>query len=340
MDASSRSGPRPGSSCCLPTTAQGRATNLGVSQASIHYSEMKTAISGPTVAPLALQFDPISAASTFPRVARLSSGTEARVPEGAFGTLLRRVELPSSALTATAYASRLRLTPHAHTDAFLVFVRDGGFLERHGQRSERCDRFTCLYRPAYEEHANEFDDGGAVLTAIDVSPAWVARLLEAGFTGERFQVRSPFVDHFGDRLDAELTAPDRMSEMIIESLVTEVIVFASRLAGKSGRIAWADRARRLIEEEFASPLSLARIASAVGVHPVHLARRFRASQGCTVGEYIRRVRVGFARRELVLTDEPIAEIACSAGFFDHSQLTKTFKRVTGRTPTAYRAEHR
>lgn len=303
---------------------------------------MSTAISGPTVAPDALQFDPISSAAMFPRVARLSRGRQSRVAEGTFGTLLRRVELPASALTATAYPPRLRLTPHAHTAAFLLFVRDGGFLERHGQRSERCDRFTCIYRPAYDEHGNEFDDGGAELTAIDLSPAWVARLREAGFAGERFGVRSPFVDQFGDRLDAELTAPDSMSEMIIESLATEVIVFASRLATRSdaARNAWSDRARRLIEEEFASPLSLSVIASAVGVHPVHLARQFRASQGCTVGEYIRRVRVGFARRELVMTDRPIAEIAQSTGFFDHSQLTNTFKRVTGRTPTAYRAQHR
>jgi AraC family transcriptional regulator len=302
---------------------------------------MSTAITGPTVAPVALQFDPISSAAMFPRVARLSRGRQARVPEGAFGTLLRRVELPASALTATAYPPHLRLTPHAHTGPFLLFVRDGGFLERQGQRSERCDRFTCIYRPAYDEHANEFDEGGAVLTAIDLSPAWVARLAEAGFAGERFRVRSPFVDQFGDRLDAELTAPDSMSEMIIESLVTEVIVFASRLASKSdGGNGWAGRARRLIEEKFASPLSLAAIASAVGVHPVHLARQFRASQGCTVGEYIRRVRVGFARRELLMTDKPVVEIAFSAGFSDHSQLTKTFKRLTGRTPSAYRAEHR
>jgi AraC family transcriptional regulator len=300
---------------------------------------MKTAISGPTVAPDALQFDPISSAAMFPRVARLG---HTRALEGPFGTLLRRVELPASALTSTAYPTRLCLTPHAHVAAFLLFVRDGGFLEQHGQRSERCDRFTCIYRPAYDEHANAFDEGGAVLAAIDLSPTWIARLREAGFAGERFRVRSPFVQQFGDRLDAELAAPDLMSEMVIESLVTEVIVFASRFGRKSsgGRNAWPERARRLIEEEFTSPLSLAGIASAVGVHPVHLARQFRASQGCTVGEYIRRVRVAFARRELVMTDKPIAEIAHSAGFFDQSQLTKTFKRVTGRTPAAYRTANR
>jgi AraC family transcriptional regulator len=303
---------------------------------------MSTAISGPTVAPGALQFDPISSGAMFPRVARLAHSRNARVPETEFGTLLQRVELSDSVLTSTAYPPRLRLTPHSHTGAFLLFVRGGGLVEQHGRVIERLDRFTCIYRPAYDEHANEFDDGGAVLAAIDLSPAWVARLREAGFAGERFRVRSPFVDQFGNRLDAEMNDPDGLSEMVIESLATEVIVFASRLARKSGggRIVWPERACRLIEEEFASPLSLAGIASAVGVHRVHLARQFRVSQGCTVGEYIRRVRVDFVRRELAMSDTPIAEIALSAGFFDQSQLTKTFKRVTGKTPAAYRAQQR
>lgn len=301
---------------------------------------MKTAIAGPTVAPLSLQFDPVSSASAFPRVARLGRGKAASVSDGPFGTLLRRVELRGSALTSTAYAPRLCLPPHAHIAAFLLFVRDGGFVEQHGQRNERCDRFTWIYRPAYDEHANEFDDRGAVLTAIDLSPEWLARLREAGFSGDRFRLKSPLGQQLGDRLDAELTGPDSMSEVVIESLAAEVIVVASRFANASTRDKWPDRARRLIEGEFPSRLSLSGIASEVGVHPVHLARQFRASQGCTVGEYIRRVRVNFARRELVMTNKPIAEIALAAGFFDQSQMTRTFKRVTGRTPAAYRAQHR
>jgi AraC family transcriptional regulator len=62
--------------------------------------------------------------------------------------------------------------------------------------------------------------------------------------------------------------------------------------------------------------------------------------GCTVGDYIREVRVAFARRQLTTTDLPISGIALSCGFFDQSQLTRAFKRVTGRTPAAYRAERR
>ena len=105
----------------------------------------------------------------FPRVARLPRNAQVSA-DARFGTLLRRVELPASSLTSTAYPGRLRLTPHTHTGAFLLFVRDGGFIEEHRKGRERCDRYSCIYRPAFDEHANEFDDGGAVLAAIDLSP--------------------------------------------------------------------------------------------------------------------------------------------------------------------------
>jgi AraC-like DNA-binding protein len=50
--------------------------------------------------------------------------------------------------------------------------------------------------------------------------------------------------------------------------------------------------------------------------------------------------VAFARQQLAATEAPIAQIALTAGFSDQSQLTRTFRRVTGTTPAAYRAERR
>ncbi|HKR66054.1 MAG TPA: AraC family transcriptional regulator [Thermoanaerobaculia bacterium] len=263
--------------------------------------------------------------------------------DAAAGTLLRHVALPVSDLTSTSYAPRVRLSPHAHTSGFLLFVRDGGFVEQYGTRRERYDGLTCIYRPPLDEHANEFEERGAVLAAIDVGAEWLERLREGGFSGERFSMRSPLMQQFGDRLDAELTAPDSLSSMSIEALATEVIVFNARRGRKRERTCkgeWPERARRLIENEFASPLSLQSIASAVGVHRVHLARQFRALHGYTVGDYLRRVRVAYARQQLTKSEESIAEIALAAGFSDQSQLTKSFKRVTGETPAAYRARQR
>jgi AraC family transcriptional regulator len=72
------------------------------------------------------------------------------------------------------------------------------------------------------------------------------------------------------------------------------------------------------------------------VHPVYLACAFRRHYRSTVGEYVRRLRVEFACRELSATRAPLAQVALAAGFADQSQFSRTFKRVVGLTPTEYR----
>ena len=67
---------------------------------------------------------------------------------------------------------------------------------------------------------------------------------------------------------------------------------------------------------FTESLRMVDVASAVGVHPVHLARVFRAHYGMSVSKDMRGLRVDWAARELAATDVPIAQIADRAGFSD------------------------
>jgi AraC family transcriptional regulator len=87
-------------------------------------------------------------------------------------------------------------------------------------------------------------------------------------------------------------------------------------------------------------LTLDGIAKSVGTHPVHLARAFRQHHYCTIGEYIRKLRVEFACCEITTTDSSLAEIAARTGFYDQSHFSRTFKRIIGVTPREYRAAFR
>jgi AraC family transcriptional regulator len=73
---------------------------------------------------------------------------------------------------------------------------------------------------------------------------------------------------------------------------------------------------------------------------VHLAREFRRAFGASVGEYVRRLRIDYACRELAATGRSVTEIAFDAGFSSHSHFTAAFRRVTGTTPTRYRFDRR
>jgi len=76
------------------------------------------------------------------------------------------------------------------------------------------------------------------------------------------------------------------------------------------------------------------------VHVVHLARVFRRFHGCTVGEYLRRLRIERAIEELRSTNKPLADIAGNSGFSDQSHFCRAFKLTVGMTPGQYRKSHR
>jgi AraC family transcriptional regulator len=63
---------------------------------------------------------------------------------------------------------------------------------------------------------------------------------------------------------------------------------------------------------------------------------FQKHYRCTVGAYIRRLRIDFACRELANTEAPLVDIALAAGFCDQSHFTKTFRRHTGQVPSQFR----
>ncbi len=100
---------------------------------------------------------------------------------------------------------------------------------------------------------------------------------------------------------------------------------------------WLERVRSIIEQRFAEPYKLSEIAAEAGVHPVHLAREFRKHYGTSVGEYLRRVRIEYACRELMGSNVAVTNIAFAAGFADQSHFSRTFKRLCGTTPGRYRA---
>ena len=106
-------------------------------------------------------------------------------------------------------------------------------------------------------------------------------------------------------------------------------------APAGGRAGWRTPGSRSTSSSRARP-SLSGLAESVGVHPVTLARAFRRAFGCTVGEYVRRLRIDHAAHQLAQTELPLAEIALAAGFSDQSHFSNLFRRHTGLSPFKFR----
>lgn len=93
-----------------------------------------------------------------------------------------------------------------------------------------------------------------------------------------------------------------------------------------------------ITENLTSELTLTNIASIYGMHPVHLARKFKQETGNTFIGYVNQQRVYLAKYYFHLGEHQLSEVANLAGFNSHSYFTKVFKKITGKTPTKYLKE--
>jgi AraC family transcriptional regulator len=93
---------------------------------------------------------------------------------------------------------------------------------------------------------------------------------------------------------------------------------------------------RYIQTHLDQPLRLKTLAEISRFSPYHFHRIFSAYVGETVAEYIRRLRLAKAARELLDTDLTITDIALQAGYETHSAFSKSFRQYVGLTPTELR----
>jgi len=94
--------------------------------------------------------------------------------------------------------------------------------------------------------------------------------------------------------------------------------------------------RLTVTERLGDRLTLPDLGRLVGCSPFHLARRFRAATGTSIHRYRTRLRVRAALERIADGERDLAGLAIDLGFADHSHLTTTLRRNTGRPPSAFR----
>ncbi|WP_226343841.1 AraC family transcriptional regulator [Agilicoccus flavus] len=90
-----------------------------------------------------------------------------------------------------------------------------------------------------------------------------------------------------------------------------------------------------IDDHLGETIRVPDLAAVAGCSVDTLERRVRRAFRRTPGQLVLTARIDRAR-ELLRGDDPLAEVALACGFYDQAAFSRTFARLAGQTPAAYR----
>ena len=140
-----------------------------------------------------------------------------------------------------------------------------------------------------------------------------------------------------DRLEETMRNPRTLTPDI------ELIAPAGIIPGESTRLPASDdplvaRAIRIIDTEALRGLNINLLCSTLGVGCSTLERHFNSALGVKPHDYLRRLRIATAKKQLAITKNSIQKIAVSCGFSSRKRLNLVFAAIEGVSPRQWRTQ--
>lgn len=255
-----------------------------------------------------------------------------------FGQTNRTIQLEGVTLTDTEYTHE-KVDWHYHENAYFTFILAGCVIEGNKKETYNCTPGSLLFHNWQESHYNIKPRGFTRGFHIELEHKWFQTLdIDLRSLQGSINLKHPDLRILMFNIFKESIINDSCSTLSIQALLAMLL---SRMAltkeASSGKTpVWVPALREMLHDTPPENWSLGALADNLGIHPVHLSRDFKKYFGCTLGEYIRRIKVQQSLSLLLDKDLSLTEIALAAGFADQSHFIRCFKAVNGLKPSHYR----
>jgi AraC family transcriptional regulator len=256
------------------------------------------------------------------------------------GTTEFHRELPGFLIQEDVYSAHCRCASRVHTSCCISYVVRGSYTDISPCGMHRISAGTLSLYPEGERHGRQAGAEGARVLTLIVSEFGKQLLsFHALNLEQRRTIHCGTAQRAALKLLQELGKCRASTSLRLHAMTIELISTLEDHCTKKptmNRQAWLLEVKKLLHSSFLQSFSLRKLASHANVHPIHLARTFRNTYGCTIGEYVRELRIESACRYLIDSDLSITEIALRSGFADHSHFCRVFRQQVGMSPSLFR----
>ena len=244
---------------------------------------------------------------------------------------------------------------HAHLCCEMVYVRRGRARFTIAGQDYTAGPGCLLFISSLEAHqvrvlTEPYERYFAIVSLAELNRAFPHSALTAVFVSRPqgfshcvpLQGEKAVADAIFSRLTEEYARDLPGAREMAEALRKALLVLACRAHPENFRFPATPGARRVweaqryMEAHFAEPLTVAELAARFYVSPCHLAHSFRALAGYSPKQYLRLLRLSYAKELLETTEASVAEIALRSGFSDVNNFIRAFRLRYGEAPGRFR----
>lgn len=250
------------------------------------------------------------------------------------------IENPSEALKLQK-AIGIRIPPHLHTSAELIYVEEGSALFTLGSLEYNLQRGDFVYIMPSNLHSVVPDTYQTSLFVINCKCDLVEGIIKK-YSGSK--PASPVLRAH----DVPRDLPYALSALaheenddiaagwlnLVFTMVCSNLRFANITEGATSDL--SSRILAYLGAHYREPLSLDTLANAMGVSRFHLSHMFATKFGIGFKEYLNNLRIECAKGLLRSTELPISEVCLNSGFENQRTFNRVFNENTGISPRDYR----
>jgi thioredoxin reductase len=193
------------------------------------------------------------------------------------GHITKACEFAGLRLVDRVYSAHTKVPKHSHQGAVFCVGLTGRCSEVFAGKVRQYEALTVQFLPPDQCHSLDFSFADTRAFSIDIATCWIERAREFSLRlDDSVHAHGGLLSGLMMKAYDEFRHPDSASPVAIQGLTMELLAAVSRDNAKlSDRRPqrWLARAEEFLRESFAGHVTLAQVASAAGVHPVHLAQR-------------------------------------------------------------------
>jgi len=198
-----------------------------------------------------------------------------------------------------------------------------------------CEEPYVRYVLQLEQPAGQQEE--RLFSVLSHRPAGFGNVLDVSDDLEGF---SELLAGIVDELAAQPSMTEEMQQLLVRQLLIRIYRRHPELAAhlENERYAAVFALQRRLEEQYDQQVKLEELAKDYAMSISSLSHRFKLVTGSSVMDYLLSCRIAAAKQYLTQTQIGIGQIVELCGFADVSNFGRTFKKLTGFSPSGFR-EH-